>query len=109
VQLPDFICTEVVDRTENRSNAGWMPRDVLAIQLSYINHAERYQLVAVNNLPTNLSYESVRGAVSGGDFGSFIAEVFRTHVAKFDWVGVEKHPTGARRFSSFAHIVPMSF
>jgi hypothetical protein len=89
-QLPDFVCTQVVNRTENRANAGWMSRDVLSIQLSYIDHAERHQLVAVNNVPTNASYESVGGAVSGGEFGSFMAEIFQLHVAKFDWAGLQK-------------------
>jgi hypothetical protein len=67
--VPDFLCTQVVDRTENRAKAGWKPRDILTIQLSYANHAESYRLTAVNNRPTKLTYESIGGAVSGGEFG----------------------------------------
>jgi hypothetical protein len=88
--VPDFLCTQVVDRTENRAKAGWKPRDVLTIQLSYANHAEGYRLTAVNNRPTKLTYESIGGAVSGGEFGSLIAEIFQPHVAKFDWDRLDK-------------------
>jgi len=88
-QLPDFLCTELVDRTENLSNGGWTPRDVLSIQLSYTNHTEHYQLVAVNNRPTDSTYESIEGATSGGEFGSLIAEIFQPHAASFDWLDAE--------------------
>jgi hypothetical protein len=96
--LPDFLCTEVVDRTENRSgpgsknsaNGGWQHRDVLTILLTYSKHAEDYRLTAVDNRPTQATYESVGGAVSGGEFGSLISEIFQPHAAHFDWDRLDK-------------------
>jgi hypothetical protein len=88
--LPDFLCTEAVERTENRAKAGWKRRDTLTIQLSYTDHAEHYQLMAIDNRPTRATYESVGGAVSGGEFGSMIAEILEPHAARFEWLRVEK-------------------
>ena len=81
--LPDFICTEVVRRFEE-------PRsrllDTLTLKLSYFEQKEKYQLLTVNGRPTLLSYESVGGVITEGEFGSLLSEVFSPgSEAEFRW------------------------
>jgi hypothetical protein len=49
--LPDFICNKILDRSENRSKHGWLPRDTLTIQLNYSGQKEDHKLVAQNGVP----------------------------------------------------------
>src|SRR5690348_4638474 len=55
--LPDFICTEVVRRTQDpQGNGRWRASDTLTIKLSYFGRQEDYKLMLVNNKPTALDY-----------------------------------------------------
>jgi hypothetical protein len=83
--LPNFICTQSITRSENRAKRGWHTRDALTVHLGYIDRAENYKLVAVNNHPTQSSYESMAGALSEGEFGGVMLEVFRPQTATFIW------------------------
>jgi hypothetical protein len=83
--LPNFLCTQVMQRSENRGE-GWHPKDVLTVQLSYVDKVERYKLSAVNGRATKVTYRDMRGATSEGEFGSLLAEVFTPGNAKFRWV-----------------------
>jgi len=87
--LPDFICTQTVRRYEHFRSRGvdsWRPRDILTVKLTYFDFQEKYDLTAIDNHPTKVSYESAGGTVSEGEFGSILHEVFDprsgTH---FDW------------------------
>jgi len=81
--LPDFICTEVVRRYDDtRSRL----LDTLTLKLSYFEQKEKYQLLAINGRATVLPYESVGGAITQGEFGSLLAEVFdRRSATEFQW------------------------
>jgi hypothetical protein len=83
--LPNFVCTEVVERSEKRRNQSWRRRDLLTIQLGYADREEHYKLVAVNNRPASVSYLSIGGAVSQGEFGSIMREMFQLRTAQFEW------------------------
>ena len=84
-ELPDFICTQVVKRSEKRDIKSWRLRDTLIVQLGYADRAEHYKLIAVNRRPTSASYRSMGGTISEGEFGSVIREIFRPHATKFVW------------------------
>jgi hypothetical protein len=83
--LPNFLCNLLIDRTENQGGAGWRNRDVLNVQLAFSDGREHYKLTSVNDRPSRIPYRSVGGAISEGDFGSVMAEIFRPRTARFHW------------------------
>ncbi|HWB82979.1 MAG TPA: hypothetical protein VG675_02480 [Bryobacteraceae bacterium] len=95
--LPDFICTQVTRRyaaaepgTKYGGSAGsdpyWQLQDTLTIRLSYFQQKEDYKLVLVNNRVTNQEYQALGGAVSSGEFGSMLRDIFeRKTQAHFEW------------------------
>jgi hypothetical protein len=76
--LPDFICLEQNRRYEdNDALNSWRLVDVVAARLSFFNRQEQYQLISQNGRPVkDGSYGSLEGAVSTGDFGSVMYEIF---------------------------------
>jgi hypothetical protein len=86
--LPNFLCTQVTRRyVDPHGMEFWAPTDTLTSRLSYVDHKEDYKLVFVNNRAVaNVSYESVGGATSGGEFGSMMKELFDPETeASFRW------------------------
>lgn len=87
--LPDFLCTEVVRRTQDaHGNGRWRDLDTLTVKLSYYGHREDYKLIEIDGKPTLLEYEFVAGALSTGEFGTRLYSVFdpRSH-GDFRWKG----------------------
>ncbi|MCX6630107.1 MAG: hypothetical protein NTW28_21015 [Candidatus Solibacter sp.] len=87
--LPDFICTEVVDRSQDpQGNGRWRQLDRLTVKLSYFDHKEDYKLMEINGKPTVLEYLYAGGALSTGEFGTGLYAVFdpRSH-GEFRWKG----------------------
>src|ERR1700677_2561302 len=75
--LPDFICTQAIRRFQSRAGAdSWRQTDQLLVQLSYSGGQEHYQLVLVDDHPVDQPYRAVAGAVSSGEFGSWLHSVF---------------------------------
>ncbi len=83
--LPDFICTETVRRSDNVRSLGWKLKDVLALQVGITERREYYKLLTYNGRPTKLTYRQVGGALTEGEFGSLLAEIFRPGAATFRW------------------------
>ena len=87
--LPDFICTEVVRRSEDpQSNGRWRSMDTLTVKLSYSDHQEDYKLMLINGKSTLLDYLHVGGALSTGEFGTRLYSLFHpgSH-SEFRWKG----------------------
>lgn len=84
-ELPDFICTETVRRSDNVRGLGWKLKDVLGLQVGISERREYYKLLTYNGRPTELSYRQVGGALTEGEFGSLLAEIFRPGIATFHW------------------------
>jgi hypothetical protein len=96
--LPDFMCSEVVQRyTDPNDKGSWRLHDTLILKLSYFDKQEEYKLVSVNNRPTRLSYEQMGGAITEGEFGSMLAAVFalksRTNRTWDHWTILRSRPT----------------
>ena len=87
--LPDFICTEVVRRTEDpHGNGRWRALDSLTVKLSYSDHKEDYKLMLINGRATVLDYLYAGGALSTGEFGTRLRSVFDPHSqGEFHWKG----------------------
>jgi hypothetical protein len=86
-KLPDFICTEQVQRTDRISPTN-IKADRLTIQLSYFGQKEKQKLVAMNGNRTEQPLESLDGLITGGEFGSLLLGVFDpSSSADFHWKG----------------------
>jgi hypothetical protein len=84
-KLPDFICTEQVERTDRASPTA-IKTDKLTIQLSYFGQKEKQKLVAMNGNPTKQPLESLDGLITGGEFGNQLLGVFDpSSAADFQW------------------------
>jgi hypothetical protein len=102
--LPDFICTETVRRFTQPLHTSpgvmtalrpypklppaevWTPQDVLTVRLTYFDNVEKYDLTLVNGRKTGRNYELSGGAISKGDFGTTLLEIFAPdRETKFQW------------------------
>jgi hypothetical protein len=86
-QLPDFICTQVTRRYHDPSGLEfWQSEDVLTARLSYFEQKEDYRLMLVNGRYTDMPYQMVGGAISSGEFGTMMREIFDKETgATFAW------------------------
>ncbi|MGD0200098.1 MAG: hypothetical protein ABSD27_05035 [Bryobacteraceae bacterium] len=86
--LPDFICTQVTRRYVDPSGMEyWRQHDTLTARVAYSEHREDYKLVLVNNqLVRDVSFQSLGGTTSAGEFGSLMYELFTPAAeAAFGW------------------------
>lgn len=79
--LPDFICTEQVDRyaappPHQGQEPAWRKGDTLSIRLSYFQQHEQYKLMLVNFRVTDQNYEKVGGSKEFGSFGTLMRGIF---------------------------------
>ena len=87
--LPDFICTEIVQRAQDpRGDGRWKAVDKLTVKLSYSDHKEDYKLLKINGKDTQLDYFYMGGALTTGEFGTRLYAVFDPRSkAEFRWKG----------------------
>jgi hypothetical protein len=109
-RLPDFICLEQTRRYgDTTGREAWRLQDIITARLSYFNQKEDYKLVSQNDkVITDASYASVGGALSMGDFGTGMRDIFdpRSH-ASFAW---DRWTTlRGRRTHVFSFRVPLEF
>jgi len=85
--LPDFICTQVVQRFEDpKADNHWSRKDVLTIKLTYFNHLEDYKLTHLDGKPTLLDFNYVEGPTTRGEFGTLLLLIFHPRSqAEFRW------------------------
>ena len=94
--LPDFVCTEVVNRyIDPRRHGAWLPQDKLTVKLSYFEQQEEHKLILLDGKPTSRDYRSLGGAVGMGEFGGMLQGIFEPRsAARFhweNWKNVRKH------------------
>src|SRR5579872_6665063 len=87
--LPNFICTQVTRRQIDQTGTGehYQSIDKIQEQLTYFDHHESYKVVMVNGqMVQNKDHEKLGGAVTSGEFGSMMAEIFAPETeAEFDY------------------------
>jgi hypothetical protein len=85
--LPDFLCTQVTRRYYDPTGMEfWHISDTVTARLSYVEDREDYKVVLVNSRPVNTDMNALGGAVSTGEFGSMMRELFEPETAaEFDW------------------------
>lgn len=77
-ELPNFIVSQFVTRSvQTPEQKDWQQRDKLELELTYrVKEGEKFKLVKMNDRPTSMSYESLGGATSTGEFGTMLAALF---------------------------------
>jgi hypothetical protein len=87
-RLPDFICTQVTRRYVDPSGLEfWQRQDVITTRLSFFEQKEDYKVVLVNSRPVEVDYHKLGGAISAGEFGTMLKEVFEPQSrAEFEWM-----------------------
>jgi len=86
--LPNFICMQVTRRYVAQSGSdNFRLTDTIAERLSYNEHHEDYKVISVNGTPVaNRKHEQLGGAMSSGEFGSMLYEIFdRDSHTQFQW------------------------
>ncbi|MEZ5351177.1 MAG: hypothetical protein R2762_00945 [Bryobacteraceae bacterium] len=86
-RLPDFICTQVTRRFIDPSGLEfWQRQDVITTKLSFFDQKEDYKVVLVNSQPVDVDYQRLGGAISAGEFGTMLKEIFEPESdASFQW------------------------
>lgn len=80
--IPDFLCLQVTRRfADVQGGDDWRLKDTVTAKLSYSDGHENYQTVLVNNGRQAVaremrSMEQLGGAVSTGEFGSMMKDIF---------------------------------
>lgn len=112
--LPDFICTQITHRSTSRiinstttlgagisgrspiagmANAPGYSSDLIEEQLTFVGGKESYDVLTVNGRKVpGMDHMHLAGAISAGEFGSALEEVFdpRSHTT-FSWNREETH------------------
>jgi hypothetical protein len=90
--LPNFIALQVTHRYIDRNyktgtEGSWSTADRLSAKLSYFDQQEKYDLLSENdNSLFGKPYESVGGAISTGEFGTVMREIFEPQSqTEFHW------------------------
>jgi len=86
-QLPNFICVQVTRRYDDPSGLEfWRKLDTITTRLSFFEQKEDYKVILINSRPTELDYWKLGGAISAGEFGSMMKELFEPETqAQFQW------------------------
>jgi hypothetical protein len=108
--LPDFICLEQTRRyVDTTGRDAWRATDVITARLSYFGQKEDYKLVSMNDrVVTDAAYTSVGGALSMGDFGTTMREIFEP--ASNGWFQWERWTTlRKRRTHVYSYRIPVEY
>jgi hypothetical protein len=119
--LPDFVCTEIIQRYKlSRTDAAfparsvvsaasvapsWAPIDKLTVRLSFFQQHEEHTLELVNDQPTTLQFDSRDiGVTATGEFGGMMKHIFGpASQASFHWVSWKK--AGKHRVAVYSYTV----
>ena len=96
-QLPDFICTQITHREVSKTDVGTLGAgatsrnpagvtalskgtsgsDVIEEQLTYVGGKESYEVITIDGRKVaGMTHLLLAGAISAGEFGSFMTEIF---------------------------------
>ncbi|HYL34930.1 MAG TPA: hypothetical protein VEV17_03335 [Bryobacteraceae bacterium] len=85
--LPNFICTQTTQRfVDFTGKSGFRPLDLIVERLTYFDHHEDYKVFMVNGEAANVSHTELGGAISSGEFGSVLKNIFAPESdTEFTW------------------------
>jgi hypothetical protein len=111
-QLPDFICTQLTTRSEDKSGKGtrWKKVDSLEVEFSFIGRKPRWKLLKINQKATSRTYNQLQSGFLSDSILQFFSlpdsifgEAARTKFAWSKWDQI-----GGRRMEVFSLRVPAS-
>ncbi|HEX2520638.1 MAG TPA: hypothetical protein VHP35_00835, partial [Terriglobia bacterium] len=75
--LPNFICTQLTQRSARYFPGGWRTMDNFVAELTYFDKKEHYKILTVaNQATTTATMENLSGTRSTGEFGSSMRSLF---------------------------------
>lgn len=109
--LPDFVCTEVIQRYTDPVRrhfqpfgTDWILKDTLTVRLGYFEHKEDHKLTLIDGHPADRTYESLGGALGAGEFGGMLHSIFDpSSAATFRWVSWKN--VRRRRAAVYSYVV----
>lgn len=94
-RLPDFICTQVIERTYYPVAAlrGRPHHDAIEEQITFAGRKETYTVTKINgDAVSNVGHDQLGGIVSSGEFGTLLANTFNPNAgADFRWERASTH------------------
>ena len=76
-ELPNFICTQLTQRSARYFPGGWRTVDNFVAELTYFDKKEHYKILTVaNQATTTATMENLSGTRSTGEFGSSMRSLF---------------------------------
>jgi len=80
--LPDFICLQYTRRYIDPQGTDYFQQvDTVATRLSYFDQKEDYKVISVGGKLSNKEYSKLGGAISSGEFGTMLKEIFEPETA----------------------------
>jgi VWFA-related protein len=102
--LPNFLCVEVTDRSEDPTGTGrWKHRDKVAELLQFRDKIETRVMLELNGNPvTNLDRDTMKGMFTAGELGGVLRGVFQpSSKADFQWKETDSLGGGTVQVFSF--------
>jgi hypothetical protein len=118
-RLPDFICTQLTKRSEDRTGEGghWKKRDSLEIEFSFVDRRPNWKLVKINGKKTRRTYDDLNSgfisdallqyfSLPGGLFGKNAGTIFQW--GRWDQIGGKQAAVFAIRVPAAASQLVLS-
>jgi hypothetical protein len=85
--LPNFMCIQTTQRfVDFTGKSGFRPLDLIVELLTYFDHHENYRVFQVNGQASNAAHTDLGGAISSGEFGSVLKNIFSPESeTEFTW------------------------
>jgi hypothetical protein len=75
--LPNYIANQLTTRYESETmKVAWRARDTVSCEVVYMEGKESYRNMAVNNKPTNKTFQEIGGSWSMGEFATVLGDLF---------------------------------
>ena len=80
--LPDFLCLQYTRRYIDPQGTEYFQQiDTVATRLSYFDQKEDYKVISVGGKLSNKDYQKLGGAISSGEFGTMLKQIFEPETA----------------------------
>jgi hypothetical protein len=80
--LPDFLCLQYTRRYVDPQGTDYFQQvDTVAARLSYFEQKEEYKVISVGGKLSDKDYQKLGGAISSGEFGTMLKEIFEPDTA----------------------------
>ncbi len=89
-QLPNYTCTETINRFLRRPYGGMQPIDRVQLEVAFLGSQELYAKPGGEFQQGHASRLVPTGTISDGEYGSHIVSLFRTNNAQFEFDGAGK-------------------